>query len=112
MNIEQTHDDKIIDLLNDGNKKKAKAFLIYEYDATEKEANEHIKLTCEEHNITISNGKNDMEAMVRTLRENHGIPRKELAQLMSESSGSTVSTANHMISALTFAKEYHKQETE
>jgi len=104
--------DKVLELLNSGNIAKARAFMVFEKDMSENAARKYIKDLMEKHNIESVGGKNDMEAMVRTLRENHGVPRKDLAKLMAEASGSTISTANHMISALTFAKEYHKQETE
>lgn len=53
----------------------------------------------------------DLEALVRTMRENNGkgLKREELVKLMSEESGYSESTANHMLSQLNFAKEYAKQ---
>jgi len=102
--------DKVLELLNSGNIAKARAFMVFEKDMSENAARKYIKDLMEKHNIESVGGKNDMEAMVRTLRENHGsVKRADLAQLMADASGSTVSTANHMISALAFAIEYHKQ---
>lgn len=54
----------------------------------------------------------DLEALVRCLRKNYGIVgRKELVADMARVSGYTESTANHMLSQLNFAKEWHKQES-
>jgi len=109
MNID---DNKVLELITTVAPSKARAFLVFEYDMSENKARLHVKDLMTEHGIESVGGKNDMEAMVRTLRENHGsVKRADLAQMMAEASGSTVSTANHMISALTFAIEYHKQET-
>jgi len=104
---------KVIELLEANKAPKARAYLVFEYDVSENEAREIIKLVANENDIALGGSKNDMRAMVETIRENHGtVDRKTLATMMSESSGSTVSTANHMISALAFAIEYHKQEVE
>ena len=57
-----------------------------------------------------SGAQGDLEALVRTMRENHGkVTREELVDMMAEASGYTKSTANHMLSQLNFAKEYHRQ---
>lgn len=57
-----------------------------------------------------SGAQGDLEALVRTMRENHGkVPREELIDMMAEASGYTKATANHMLSQLNFAKEYHRQ---
>ena len=54
----------------------------------------------------------NLEALVRCLRKNHDIMgRKELVAEMARVSGYTESTANHMLSQLNFAKEWHKQES-
>lgn len=54
----------------------------------------------------------DLAALVKVMRENHGkMSREALVSLMAEHSGYTESTANHMLSQLNFAKEYHKQES-
>ena len=105
-----TANNKLIELLQSGNVAKARALMVFEHDMSENAARLYVKDVMEEEGIEIKGGKNDMEAMVRTLRENHGsMKRADLAQLMADASGSTVSTANHMISALAFAIEYHKQ---
>jgi len=103
---------KVVELLEANKAPKARAYLVFEFDVSENEAREIVKLVASENDIALGGSRNDMTAMVETLRENHGkVERKELAKLMAEASGSTISTANHMISALSFAIEYHKQET-
>ena len=64
-------------------------------------------------NLTKGSGaQGDLVALVKVMRENHGkVTREALVSMMAEQSGYTESTANHMLSQLNFAKEYHKQES-
>lgn len=109
--------ETVVELCEAGKAGKARAWLVLETDCSDNEARNTVKEVMEAHGIQVSGGKNDMEAMVRVCRENYhrvgkDLKRPQLAKMMAEASGSTVSTANHMISAMAFAKEWHKQETE
>jgi len=63
--------------------------------------------------LTSSSSQN-LEALVKTMRENlnKNLKREDLVKLMSDSSGYSISTSNHMLSQLNFAKEYARQVNE
>lgn len=104
--------EQIIEMLEQGTAPaKVRAFLVFQEDMTESKARELVNETMDELGIT-RQSKVDMEALVRTIRENANVPRKELKTLVAEASGCTESTANHMLSAVNFAKEWTKQELE
>lgn len=84
-----------------------KAVVADEFEMTAKDAND---LYNETFGIENTGAQQDLEALVRYMRENMGkMKRKDLVSGMAKASGYTESTANHMFSQLNFAKEYAKQ---
>lgn len=100
-------------LLNDKTPTQIRGWLQFTHDLKEKEARTLVKAAMNDLGMATTGSKIDMEALVATIREHHGtMKRAELAILCAENSGCTVSTANHHISAVKFAMEWSKQESE
>lgn len=102
---------QVVELLEAGElPTKVRGFLTYMHNFKDKEARDFVNKVMDELGIT-RGSKVNLEEAVRTIRENYGtMPRKDLAKLVAERSGSTESTAGHMISAINFAKEWTLQE--
>lgn len=91
---------------------KIMAHLQVTYDLSGNEARKTYNAIRDSEGWTSSSTGN-ITTLVKVMRDNHGkLERKELVKLMAAESGYTESTANHMLSQLNFAKEYHKQELE
>lgn len=91
-----------------------RALLLINHGLNESKSRTTLKLYNEANGIETAGGSIDLETMVRLIREGkpEGKTRMEWAEEIAEECDSTKATVNHHISALNFAKEYHKQAME
>ena len=89
--------------------KKSSSYIIAIVADDHKVSENEVRKIYKEMNLSQSVSQ-DLETLVRIMRDNIGkVTRDELVTMMSEQSGYSKSTSNHMLSQLNFAKEYSKQ---
>ena len=92
---------------------KVRGMLVFKYDMNENEARKAVSQVLEEMGMSTEGKRTNWEAVVSTIRENHGsVSTKVLAEMIVENAGTTLSTAKHYISAVAFAKEWARQEND
>jgi len=101
--------ETIKDLASKGKPKGAiEGFIVVQYDIDSKKAKELINETLGTH----GKGKTNIQAIVKVIRENKHLPKKELAQKVLKVTDNTPSTVNHILNYVNFMVEYAKQEKE